>query len=129
MFLLGAGEVPCLIASPGSGHCVMGELYRVSADDLHRMDRLERLGEADGYERIVVELERVDFDADSQEPAEVIKPITPSTPSTPIEPVRRLSAFVYVKREHAIPPGERRVGPLTEYRHDHATNFRWNGAG
>lgn len=105
MFLLGEGEVPCVVAAPGSGHCVVGEIYRVGADDLHRMDRLERVGELDGYERIIVDLERFD-----------------------VEPAQCLSAFVYVKREHAIGPGEPRIGPLTEYRHEHATNFRWKGA-
>ena len=105
MYLLGEGEVPCIVAAPGSGHCVVGEVYRVRADDLHRMDRLERVGEADGYERIVVDVERFD-----------------------VEPIQPLSAFVYVKREHAIGLGDRRIGPLIEYGHEHATNFRWKGA-
>jgi gamma-glutamylaminecyclotransferase len=106
MYLLGDGEVPCIVASPGSGYQVIGELYRVAEEDVARMDRLERLGDPDGYERVTIDLERFD-----------------------VEPGQHLSAFVYVKREHAIPADARRVGPLAEYRPEHAGNFRWKGLG
>jgi gamma-glutamylaminecyclotransferase len=60
LYLLGPGEVPCLVAPPGTGHHVIGELYEVDDDALRRMDRLERLGEPEGYERVEVLVERFD---------------------------------------------------------------------
>ena len=58
LYLLGEGEVPCVVSPPGSGHQVVGELYEVNEDDLVRMDRLERIGEPQGYERVEVAVER-----------------------------------------------------------------------
>lgn len=108
MLLLGTGEVPCLVAAPGTGHQVIGELYEVDAQALVRMDRLERVGEAAGYVRIEVAIERCD-----------------AQPAAQTEDAR---AFVYVKPQHAIAPGEPRIGPLAEYLPEHARNFRWQGA-
>ena len=41
-YLMGDGHVPCVIHAPGTGHQVVGELYRASAQALADMDRLER---------------------------------------------------------------------------------------
>jgi gamma-glutamylaminecyclotransferase len=106
LYLLGEGEVPCIVSSAGSGHQVLGELYEVNHDDLARMDRLERLGEPQGYERVEVVVERYDLPSVEHEPA-----------------------LAYVKQEQAIPPSTRRIGPLAEYRQEHAVRFRWKGAG
>lgn len=104
LFLLGPGEVPCLVLSPGKGFQVVGELYRVSVASLHQMDRLERIGEPEGYERVVLELERFDT-----------------------EPPQRIDALAYGKREQSIPSDVTRIGPLAEYKQENATNFRWKG--
>lgn len=106
MYLLGEGEVPCILSPPGSGYQVVGELYEVNEDDLARMDRLERIGEPQGYERIVVAVERFDSASIEQD-----------------------MALVYLKQEPAIPPGTPRIGPLAEYKQEHAARFYWRGAG
>lgn len=105
MYLLGAGEVPCLVAPPGAGHQVVGEVYDVDDDDLRRIDRLERIGEPQGYERVEIAVER--FDA---------------------SPVARLRVFVYLKQELSIAASTQRIGPLAEYEPHHAARFHWRGA-
>lgn len=50
-FLLGEGEVPCVVARPGTGAQIVGELYEATPADIARMDLLERIGEPNGYER------------------------------------------------------------------------------
>ena len=105
LYLLGAGEVPCIVAPAGAGQPVVGEVYEVQAGDLARMDRLERLGEPQGYERVEIEVERVD--GPTREP---------------------LRALVYLKHEHTIPAGTARIGPLAEYLPAHAARFHWRGA-
>lgn len=104
LVLLGDGEVPCILATPGSGSQVIGELYEVDEGGMIRMDRLERLGEPDGYERVELSIER--FDA---------------------APVHTLTAWVYVKQEQALPASLRRVVLADEYRPEHAGRFRWRG--
>jgi len=105
LVLLGEGDVPCLIASPGTGHQVIGEVYEVNDGDIARMDKLERLGEPEGYERLELDIERFD-----------------------LQPPRIVRAFVYMKRPHAIPPGTPRSEPFAEYKPEHAARFRWTGA-
>ena len=105
LYLLGPGEVPCLVAPPGDGHQVIGELYEVDDDDLRRMDRLERLGEPEGYERVEAVVERFD-----------------------ISPVARSRVFIYVKQDRSIAASTARIGPLPEYRQEHAVRFHWRGA-
>ncbi len=105
LYLLGAGEVPCLVVPSGVGHQVVGELYEVDDDHLRRMDRLERLGEPQGYERAEIAVER--FDVASSAP---------------------LRALVYVRREAAIAADVARIGPLPEYLQEHAVRFHWRGA-
>lgn len=105
MYLLGEGEVPCVLAPGGRGHQIIGELYDTTAEDMARMDRLERIGEADGYERVEITVERVD------------------SPTTEIH-----KAFVYLKQESSIHAATPRIGPLDEYRQEHAARFFWQGA-
>ena len=105
LYLLGPGEVPCLVAPPGDGHQVIGELYEVDDDDLRRMDRLERIGEPEGYERVEAAVERFD--------------------PSPAAPLR---VFVYVKQGRSITASTERIGPLPEYKQEHAVRFHWRGA-
>ena len=105
MYLLGPGEVPCLVAPPGAGHQVIGELYEVNDDDLRRMDRLEQIGEPQGYERLEVAVERFDT-----------------------SPVERLHVFAYLKQDRSIAASTERIGPLPEYMQEHAARFHWRGA-
>ena len=105
LYLLGPGEVPCLVSSAGDGHQVLGEVYEVSDEDLVRIDRLERLGEPEGYERVEFAVERFD--------------------GSPIAPLR---VFVYVRQAHSIAASTKRIGPLPEYQQAHAVRFHWCGA-
>ena len=105
LYLLGPGEVPCLVAPPGTGHQVVGELYEVGDADLRRMARLERIGEPNGYERVEIAVERFDT-----------------------APVARLRALAYLKHERSIAATVDRIGPLAEYKPEHAARFHWRGA-
>lgn len=102
MYLLGDGEVPCIVLGASEGTQVIGEVYEVDGPALEAMDRLERLGEPQGYERVVLELERIDDDASAT-----------------------LHAFAYVKRAERVPPDVPRIGPLAEYTPAHAARFAW----
>ena len=103
--LHGDGEVPCLLLSPaGEGHQVFGELYEVTPDDLARMDLLERVGDADGYERVDIAVERVDG---------------------PAPAASRVQA--YVKQAALVPASDRRTEALREYLPEHAARFHWVG--
>ena len=102
LLLLGTGHVPCLVCAPGQGHQVVGELYQVDAQTLAAMDRLERMGEPGGYQRVAISLERTDR----------------ATPEA-------ISAMVYVKLPVDVPEDTARVGPLAEYTAEHARHFRW----
>ncbi|WP_157263771.1 gamma-glutamylcyclotransferase family protein [Azohydromonas aeria] len=105
LYLLGKGEVPCLVSPPGHGHQVVGELYEITDADIQRMDRLERTGDPDGYERVEIGVERFD------------------PPATEI-----FTAFVYLRQHCNIPAATPRIGPLDEYRLEHAARFSWQGA-
>ena len=102
MYLLGEGQVPCLVLAPGSGEQVLGELYRVDAAALEAMDRLERLGDVDGYLRQAIDVETVGAAS-----AEII------------------NAFAYMKRPEQLPAQAPRVGPLAEYQIEHSRHLRW----
>ena len=54
LVLCGARYVPCMIYSPGVGHHVEGELYKVDDECLNRIDALERIQDSDGYRRTVI---------------------------------------------------------------------------
>lgn len=102
--LHGAGEVPCLLLPAGPGHQVFGELYAVTPEDLARMDLLERVGDRDGYERVDIDIERVD-----------------------VMPAVRIEAQAYVKRAERVPVADRRSAALPEYLAEHAARFHWVG--
>jgi gamma-glutamylcyclotransferase (GGCT)/AIG2-like uncharacterized protein YtfP/NTP pyrophosphatase (non-canonical NTP hydrolase) len=102
--LHGTGEVPCLLSPAGEGHQVFGELYEVTPDDLARMDLLERVGDADGYERVDIAVERIDG------PGPTI-----------------CRAQAYMKRATLVPQSDRRTEALQEYLPAHAARFHWVG--
>ena len=102
MYLLGAGRVPCMVLSPGTGHHVFGEVYEVTEDSLAIMDRLERLGEPGGYLRIAVEVE----DVGARKPT-------------------AFTAHVYAKLPEQVASEAQRIGPLDEYTPEHAARLRW----
>lgn len=101
-YLMGDGHVPCVIHSPGTGHQVVGELYRATAQALVDMDRLERIGEPGGYSRLTVALERTDG-----------------------ESVETVMADIYVRLPTDVMPGEQRSELLGEYTAEHAERFVW----
>jgi gamma-glutamylaminecyclotransferase len=101
-YLMNDGHVPCVILQPGDGHPVMGELYRASPEALVAMDRLERIGEAGGYTRATVELERVDGKAPEF-----------------------VTADIYVRLPADVQPGEQRSEWLSEYTLEHEVKFVW----
>lgn len=102
LVLLGEGHVPCVVLSPDVGHQVFGEVYEVTHDALARMDRLERLGEPDGYLRVAIEVEDV------------------AVPGAAV-----LTAFVYAKSPDQVASEAQCIGPLVEYSAEHAARFRW----
>ena len=97
LYLVGERHVPWMLESPGEGEHVAGELYDVDAEALAAMDRLERVGEPDGYQRVTI---MVESDGASQE------------------------AFAYLKPAQQLTPGMRRLGPLSEYTREHARLYR-----
>ena len=60
LHLVGPARLPWLLDRPGQGHPVRGELYRVDAATLVRLDRLERLGETGWYTRIEIDVRAQD---------------------------------------------------------------------
>ena len=99
---LANGQLPCLLAAPGAGHQVLGQLFEVSATELAAMDSLEKVGEPGGYRRITIEVEQVEMD-----------------------PGRSHDAFVYVQHESRLAGSTTHVGPMAEYTHEHAKSLRW----
>jgi gamma-glutamylaminecyclotransferase len=102
LYLLGDGHVPCLVLEPGNGHQVIGEVYDVTDETLAVMDRLERLGEPEGYLRIAIEVQAVDADR---------------PPS--------LTVLVYARQPQQVAALTRQGGPLSEYTSEHTTRFNW----
>ena len=98
LYLVGERHSPWLLDEPGAGNCVFGELYRVDLETLVAMDRLERVSEPDGYRRKLLELE-----GDERQV---------------------LSAYAYLKQRQHLLPSEIKLGPLREYKNEHAALYR-----
>ena len=99
-YLVGAGHLPCLVLQPGHGLQVLGQLFEVSATDLAAMDRLERVGEPQGYSRVCIEVQQVDDG-------------------------RVLEADVYVQQPERLHPSNALIGPLAEYTLEQSQYLRW----
>src|SRR3954469_2278028 len=56
LYLVGDRHSPWMIDTPGEGHRVAGQVFRVDAVTLSAMDRLERVGERGGYRRKLIEV-------------------------------------------------------------------------
>jgi len=99
LYLVGDRHVPWLVNSPGTGVRVSGEIFRVDGAALAAMDKLERVLEPDGYRREMLEVEGGD------------------SPGI-------LLAYAYLKQPGQLVMSEVRVGPLEEYKHEHAALYR-----
>jgi gamma-glutamylaminecyclotransferase len=103
--LVGERHSPWLIHLPGQGHQVAGQIFRVDAAALERMDMLERITQPDGYRRIAI---RIVADGHS---VEVVGPV-----------------LAYVKQPEQFSPSDVRFGPLAEYTLAHAALYRVRAA-
>lgn len=99
-YLVGAGRLPCLVLQPGHGLQVRGQLFEVSATDLAAMDRLERVGEPQGYSRVRIEVQQLDDG-------------------------HVLEADVYVQQAARLDPSNALIGPLDEYTLAQSQHLRW----
>lgn len=99
---LAGGRLPCLLPAPGEGLQVQGQLFEVTADALALMDALERVGEPGGYQRELIEVQRIDA-TDAQ----------------------AVSAFVYLQSRAMLDAEGTHLGPLAQYTLDHARSLRW----
>lgn len=99
---LAEGVLPCLLNTPGRGHQVVGQLFEVGDAELAAMDRLERVGEPGGYDRVTIDVEPNDDGRAGP-----------------------LSVFVYVQHESRLAAAGPHLGPFAEYTHEHAKSLRW----
>jgi gamma-glutamylaminecyclotransferase len=100
---LAEGRLPCLLATPGSGHHVVGQLFEVTPEALAAMDALERVGERGGYARVAIEVT----------PADAAAEATATTANVYVQSAARLAT-----------PGPH-LGPLAEYTLEHAKALDW----
>jgi gamma-glutamylaminecyclotransferase len=101
LYLVGERFSPWLIASPGAGHQVVGQVFEVGHAALTLMDKLERIDEADGYRRQFIDIA-----------PRASKPAAP------------FSVFAYLKAPEHLTMSEVRLGPLVEYTIEHAALYR-----
>lgn len=99
LYLVGERRSPWLIEAPDTGLRVTGQVFRVDGETLGAMDRLERVAEADGYRRKLLQLEEVGASS-------------------------LVSAYAYLKPPEQLVMSEVREGPLGEYLHAHAALYR-----
>jgi len=100
LFLVGDRHSPWMLASPGQGLAVHGQVFGVDEAALARMDVLERTGEADGYQRVRLQVR------DTRAPAAA------------------LDVWAYLKDPDQLRPQDIRLGPLAEYTLAHAALYR-----
>lgn len=97
LYLVGERHVPWMLDARGQGEQVAGEVYDVDDATLAAMDRLERVGEPEGYLRVA---------------------ITVDAGGGPLQ------AFAYLKPASQLAPDVPRVGPFAEYTLEHASLYR-----
>jgi len=134
---LADGVLPCLLARPGAGLRVQGQLFEVAEDDLAAMDALERVGEPGGYARITIEVEPAGDGATEgaleargeREGSEQRDPHGRRAPAARTDgatgQARPTAAFVYVQSEARLGADGAHVGPIAEYTPEHARQLRW----
>jgi gamma-glutamylaminecyclotransferase len=98
LYLVGERRSPWLLNLPGTGHQVHGQVFAVNEATLKDMDALERIAEADGYQRILIEVQRIDGD-------------------------EILSVYAYLKEPLQLSDDMPREGPFAEYRLEHAARY------
>ena len=99
LYLVGDRHSPWMLASPGQGLAVHGQVFGVDEGTLARMDVLERTGEADGQR---TRLQVRDVRA----------------------PVATLDVWAYLKDPDQLRPQDIRLGPLAEYTLAHSALYR-----
>lgn len=99
LYLVGPRYVPWMIADQGQGVPIAGEVYSVDDNGLARMDRLERVDEPDGYQRL-------------------------SISATNTQTNESIETFVYLMRANQLDRSEIQAGPLPEYRVADAARYR-----
>ncbi|HEX5128983.1 MAG TPA: gamma-glutamylcyclotransferase, partial [Usitatibacter sp.] len=97
LYLVGDRSVPWMLDARGEGEQVAGELYEVDEATLAAMDRLERVGEPDGYRRVAI---LVEGEGGSHE------------------------AHAYLKPSGQLASALACTGPLAEYTLEHARLYR-----
>jgi gamma-glutamylaminecyclotransferase len=103
LYLIGDRCSPWLVDSPGSGERVIGQVFEVDDFVLQAMDRLERVGQFDGYKRRTIQVCA----------GAVEKPMV---------------VHVYFKEPKEVCESEVRDGPLAEYTLMHAKHYRCRGS-
>lgn len=104
LYLVGERYSPWMIAAPGTGHRVKGQVFEVDAPALQTMDLLERVHAPDGYRRSAIE-------------------VTPTATTVTLP----LQVFAYFKSADQVQPQQIRLGPLPEYGLAHAALYRRRG--
>ena len=101
LYLVGERFSPWLIDAAGEGERVVGQVFEVDEATLVAMDELERVTKADGYRRVMLEVE-------------------------PLQDGRRAACSVhaYIKPREQFTAAEARLGPLQEYTREHAALYR-----
>ena len=99
LYLVGEWFLPWLVDAPGEGHPVAGQLFRVDAAGVARMDVLERIGEAGWYRRGTVRVQ----------PREGVG--------------EEVEAMVYFGCASVLGGGAVRLGPLPEYTREHELRY------
>jgi len=97
LYLIGDRHSPWMINMEGRGKKVRGQVFKVDKIALEAMDRLERIHEPDGYQRISIQV------ASEQD---------------------ILIAFAYVKPASALEEADIKAGPLECYEHQHDQLYR-----
>lgn len=97
LYVIGSNQLPWLVASPGQGEPVVGQLYEVDDAALGRMDALERITEPDWYSRAEI----------------AVRPRGDALAPT-------MRAWVYFGSATRLSSEVMHLGPLAEYTHEHA---------
>lgn len=105
-FYLGGDRFsPWLVNDPGHGEHIVGQVFTVNPAALAAMDALERITQADGYRRVLLDIESLLSIGDGIGPT-VFK------------------ASAYLKQPRHADASRFRAGPISEYTLEHAAHYR-----